>query len=163
MTVQKAWDIYDIEVKQKKEFYKKEMEKKSNIYLILGLALFSIGIILTLLGFAMPAHKGHFTTEGFLLKAFGIGLLLFSFICFGASISYNTKSKKELVGFMQENKRLYINCLSASDISEEDKLYYKQELEELRHRELLNEIRSAGADAAIAASTATMYNMINRK
>ena len=184
MTTQEAWKIYEIEVEQKKESHKRIMKKYFLSFLIIGIIGLILGIVLTIIGFSLPKNityhlKGtpyeytsaYDTTTALVLKILGICLLFFTcFFFIPQAVENGILLKKGPKDFLAENKRLYLNSLKAEDADENDIEYFKQKLENIRHVELVNEIRrasaatSAAADtAATAATAAMMYNMIDKK
>lgn len=180
MTTQEAWDIYEMEVEQKKETHKRTMKKYFISLLITGIIMLVLGIVLTKIGFSLPKKityhlKGtpdeytsaYDTSTAVSLKILGITLLFMCLFPILIATNYGSSLKKGPDNFLAENKRLYLNCLRSKDIDEDDIEYYKQKLENIRHIELLDEIRCAGATASSAAATAAsasmMYHMIDKK
>ena len=54
---------------------------------------------------------------------------------------------------------LYYDYLKCSDMSEKDKEYYKQRLEDFRYGELINSINNASSDI----SAATLFSTLDKK
>ena len=169
MTLQEAYDNYEIEVEEKKERHKNRIKKSMIIWSIVGSIAIIIFIILLDFAYNIPLEKSIFGEKW--ERTFGAQMLIF--VSWGAIgfipillliglISTFISIKKGPKSFLEENRNLYMNCLTADDVNEKGKLYYRQKLEELRHLELLRAIRSAGNAAAAAASTAMMYHMIDR-
>lgn len=141
MTIKEAEDQYYREM----ENYENEMAKKKKQVIIIcslicGLFLIA-GIVLTIIGFNTPPEilTGGFEWEpasAIFEKVCGIGLMVFtpfivliSFMFFRVSV---TKGKLKYLSQIISN--LYSNYIRSEDIKAEDVEFYKQKLEDNRHR-----------------------------
>ena len=162
MTKLEAEKIYETQVEERIALHKIQIEK----YIKQGKRSKRIGNILIVIGLIMLIFA--ISLSDFAIQVFFImscpTVLLFGIVVRTIGVNYNiSRSKKGPDNFICENKALYLNYLRCTDISDEDKLYYKQELENIRNIELRLTISSAMKDVSTSVYMGTMFNMINKK
>lgn len=172
MTLQEAWKIYQKEVQQKTESYQNAILKSRQKWTIVGIVAAIIGFILLIIGYSLPLETDILGNEersigAFLLILYGWMILAVVSISFLIAIpASNKKIEEGPPNFLLEGKNYYLNCLRADDIDADQKIYCEQKLKDIRHQELLSEIRNV-ADAAntatAVASAAMLHNVINKK
>ena len=160
MTIKEAEKIYEWEVTDCIESNKKQAKKKTWVRSIIFIILIVAGIVLTVKGFTAPPEidwKGE-ETESFgasLMKAYGIILICVGAFCL-LLIPLIYKEIKNREDFSIPRKNLYYNYLKCEDMSQEDKEYYIQKLEEIRNDELVAAIHRGSADASAAILFTTL-------
>ena len=157
MTLKEAYDNYEIQVEQKIEAHKKKYKKNLRLCAIVAPILLVVAIVAILL----------MQFSGFLDGIIFVCVCIFlSIAVILAFVCEAIKKLKKGPSFFYENKELYFNYLTASDINEEGRFYYREKLEEMRHCEKLEAIARVEQEVSIAsttASTAMMYSVINKK
>ena len=173
MTLEKAWKIYERQVKQREMAYRQSILKSRRNWTIVGISIAIIGLIMLMIGYGLPLKANIISGE----KERSLGaifLILFGWLIpVSVAISFligipasNRKLEEGAPNYLSESKSYYLNCLMAEDIDDDQKDYCKQKLEEIRHKELLYAIRNAAnaANTATAvASAAMLHNVINNK
>ena len=146
MTIKEAEDQYYREM----EHYENKMaRKKKRAILLCGLicGLFLIvGTVLTIIGYNTPPEilSGGFeweTTGAIFEKVCGIGMIVFTpFIVLCIFLFFRVSVMKEKWNRLSQIiGNLYSNYLRSEDIEEKDAEFYKQKLEDNRHRYTLPE------------------------
>ena len=158
MTLKEAYDNYEIQVEQKIEAHKKKYKKNLRLCAIVAPIVTFIVVISDLL---------LLIDYNFFLVMIIANIALFCPLCLSWSKLFEAIEKlKKGPSFFYENKELYFNCLTASDINEEGRFYYREKLEEMRHCEKLEAIARVEQEVSIASTTASaamMYSVINKK
>ena len=170
MTIKEAENQYDWEVANSVaksiEQHKKQMRKAFTVWMSIGFILIIIGIVLILKGVTAPPEINFLGNEeepfwASMAKTFG-GLILFYGVGASAIALCCKFKKKKPDNFLPQIRNLYLNYLKCEDMSNDDKEYYIQKLEEIRNMELVNAVRSAASTASTAAATAIMFSALNK-
>ena len=138
MTIKEAEEIWFLAVdKEMKEQETTKRQKK--VIIIIGSIFLGIGGILLAVGFSLPKEESYWNlawgikiASVFILPV-GIGLI---FAAGMLALDFG-KNDKEI---LSARKELYMNYLRCVDMSEEEKEYYRQKLEEIRYAELASNI-----------------------
>ena len=147
MTIKEAEEIWFLAVDKKME--EQETTKHwMKVIIIIGSIFLGIGGIVLAVGFSLPKEESYWNgivvykqsrlasnikiASVFILLV-GIGLFFAAGIL---ALDFNKKDKEML----SARKELYANYLRCVDMSEEEKEYYKQKLEEIRYAELASKI-----------------------
>lgn len=165
MTIEEAHKQYEKEVQICIEEHNRSCEKNFVTSIIVGSILIVLGIILLVIGNSIPpeiASYGEYETAGAILcKCFGTGLLVggIPFLLLMPR-SIRKKQKEGPKSFWVQNKRLLLNYLKCEDMNQEGKEHYRQELEEMKHLEVLMAINRASNRISGDIAVATMYTTI---
>lgn len=164
MTIEQAENQYNLEVKNSIEQHKQQLSKLILIWTIISSVCILVGIILIVIGFSTPPEIDSLgfewdTTPAILSKLFGFISLWIGLAFLLILIPFFLKNKKlGPVSFLPQIKNLYLNYLACEDLSENEREFYKQKLEDIRNAELVKAIRSASA----TASTAILFSMLKK-
>ena len=163
MIIAEAEELFKIEVAEYCKQKALGVRKSLKIWNIISVVILIIGIVLIIVGLSLPPKIdsfGEYDSAGAIVsKLFGSIALIIGIIFL---ISFNLCAKKTLQdgprGYTTQVKNLYLNYLKCSDMSDTDKEFYVQKLEEIRNAELVSAIRSAG----LSASAALMFTVIKK-
>ena len=164
MTIFEAEKQFRCEVENHYKLTAQRAKKAMMIWSMIGVILIMIGIILAVIGFATPPEIDSLgfewtSTAALFEKVFGIGMIcLGAFFTLFMNIMGHRAIKKGPQNFLPQIKNLYLNYLQCEDISNSDKEFFKQKLENIRTMELVNAINKASANA----SAAIMYSMLHK-
>ena len=164
MTINEAEQQYSLEVANCIEQHKKQIQKAKTISIIIDFCLILIGIVLTIVGYTTPPEVTSWGYESessaaIFEKIFGITSLVIGAVILLIIIpSLNKAQRKGPQNFLPQIKNLYFNYLKCEDMSDEDKDFYKQKLEDIRNMELVDAINRAST----AASAAIMFNALHK-
>ena len=165
MTIKEAENQYYHEVENCREQHIMKAKKAILIWNIIGSLLIVVGLILMIIGFTTPPEIDSFGYEwepiGALFeKAYGIvSLGLGVFFILLLNLGGRRAIKKGPRNFLPQIKNLYLNYLKCDDMSNDEKEFYKQKLENIRNMELVNAIQHS---ASVAASTAIMFSTLHK-
>lgn len=164
MTIKEAENRYYEELAQCVDIYNKKIKKELTIWCVINFILIISGLILIIIGVSAPytvdflgyksypAYATYCKFYGFVSLPLGSVLLL-------VIIPSYSKLKKKGPDIFPLVRFLYYDYLKCSDMSEEDKEYYKQRLEDFRYGELINSINNASSDI----SAVTLFSTLNKK
>lgn len=162
MTIAEAENQYKTDVENARQWFIMRLKKSIKIWNSISIVLIVAGIVLTIIGFTTPPEIDSIGYESLPAGAlceriFGIALLILGvFWLLIFNLSYKSNLKRGPKNFNEETKTLYLNYLKCSDMSDTDKEFYKQKLEEMRNSELVSAIRSAAASNASAIMFTTL-------
>ena len=145
MTKLEAEKQYKIEVQELIIEHKRKMKNLLIFFLILAPVLLITGTILLIIGLKLNSEGRYESDEIFFI--FTLISFFFMIILSAVGLPLTIRAiKKGPKSFLYQNKNLYLNYLRCTDISNEDKLYYTQKLEEIRNMELCSSISAAARD-----------------
>lgn len=163
MIIAEAEELYKIEVAEYRKQHALGVRKSLKIWNIISVVVLIIGIVLIIVGLSLPPETDllgtHDSIGALMSKTFGstalilgIFLLIFGSLCAKKTLQNGPRD------YTTQVKNLYLNYLKCSDMSDTDKEFYVQKLEEIRNAELVSAIRSAG----LSASAALMFTVIKK-
>ena len=163
MIIAEAEELYKIEVAEYRKQHALGVRKSLKIWNIISVIILIIGIVLIIVGLSLPPKVdsfGEYDSAGAIVsKYFGSAALIIGILFL---LIFNLSAKKTLKNgpqdFTEQVKNLYLNYLKCSDMSDTDKEFYVQKLEEIRNAELVSALRSAG----LSASAALMFTVIKK-
>lgn len=163
MIIAEAEELYEIEVTEYRKKHASAVKKSLKIWNIIGAVLLIIGTVLIIVGVSLPkeiySYGTYDSTGAIVLKCLGPIALIWGGIPLIIMNLFGRKALKDgPKNFTAQIKSLYLNYLKCSDMSDTDKEFYKQKLEDIRNSELVNAIRNAG----LSASAAIMFTAIKK-
>ena len=164
MTIKEAENQYYHEVENCREQHIMKAKKAILIWNIIGPLFIVVGLILMIIGFTTPPEITSWgyesvPTGAIFERVYGIGsLLLGAFCMLLMNLGGRRAIKKGPRNFLPQIKNLYLNYLICDDMSNDEKEFYRQKLEDIRNMELVNAIHSAST----AASTAIMFSTLHK-
>lgn len=148
MTIAEAEKQYNREIKQLKEDYKKSMSDNMCISAIIGGTLWLLAIIFFIMSSSSSDNGASIIVA--------VPSLVFGSILLAFALHFLIEQNKEPKNFLPQIKNLYLNYLQCEDLSADNKEFYKQKLEEIRHFELINAINNASLSAMSAILFTTL-------
>lgn len=148
MTIAEAERQYDHEIKQLKEDYKNKMGN----YICISATVGGILFLITLIFFAMNNSSRD---NGLTIILVATSLIIW-IVTFALMRHFSKEQDKGPTNFLPQIKNLYLNYLQCEDLSADNKEFYKQKLEEIRHFELINAINNASLSAMSAILFTTL-------
>lgn len=164
MTIKQAENQYDLEVKNSIEQHKERLNKLILIWAIISSICILVGFVLIIIGFTTPPEIDSFggewdTSTAIITKLFGFMALSWGAIILLIIIPFLLKNRKiGPASFLPQIENLYLNYLVCEDLSENEKEFYKQKLENIRNAKLVNALRHASA----TASTAILFSTLKK-
>ncbi len=165
MTIAEAERIYEWQVEKEIEWCKKRLRKRIKVFAVIAAVLFLVGMVLLIIGLTAPMEIDYFGNEtrtigadmeiGFGAVLLGLGVLYVLPILFNYKALKNVPESLDLDLTLQI-KNLYFNYLKCEDISQEEKEFYIQKLEDIRNNELVRAVHGASANASAAILFTTL-------
>lgn len=160
MTVDMAERRYISEVDAYCEQFIKKTKKGRKVGNIIFSVLLVSGIVMTIVGFVLPPERLYYgeviSTAAIFLRIYGIIALCVSALFLPVlNVLFHKDLKRGPRNFLVQKKNLYFNYLKCEDMSDSDKEFYKQKLEDIRNMELVSAIHrsSDSVSAAILFTT----------
>ncbi len=150
MTILETEGIYQAKVKRYKDSFKKKSKRVSIVIFVIACILSILGIILLIAGYAEPKEIDSFgfeweSPDAIIEKMFGVIMLFFGIIAFILSFCGYISSKKDPENYLHLNKELWLDYIRCEDVSQADKEYFKQKLEDVRAAEIARSLDKASA------------------
>ena len=146
MTIIEAEKQYELDVQELQARSEQVKRKTTAIGRVVGIIFVLIGIVLLIVGATKEPIvyevSGFVDNNNTLEYAFGAMCLIWGIIAIVVSL-YVKKNIK--INYLQANKNLYMNYIRCTDMSEQDREFYKQKLEEIRMAEIRRAVSNAGA------------------
>ncbi len=148
MTIAEAERQYDHEIKQLKEDYKNKMGN----YICISATVGGILWLLAIIFFIMSSSS----SDNVISICLAVPSLAGGSIILILIYHFSKKQEKGPENFLPQIKNLYLNYLQCEDLSADNKEFYKQKLEEIRHFELINAINNASLSVMSAILFTTL-------
>ena len=146
MTIVEAEKQYELEVEELKVRCEQFKKKATVMGRFIGIILIVIGVVLFIVGATKEPivyeASGFVDNNNTLEYVFGALCLIWGVSAFFIVWQINKSAK---VNYLPANKNLYMNYIRCADMSEQDREFYKQKLEEIRMAELKRAVSNTGA------------------
>lgn len=161
MTVDMAERRYISEVDAYCEQFIKKTKKGRKVGNIIFSVLLVSGIVMTIVGFVLPPERLYYgeviSTAAIFLRIYGIIALCVSALFLPVlNVLFHKDLKRGPRNFLVQKKNLYFNYLKCEDMSDSDKEFYKQKLEDIRNMELVGAIHRSSDSVSAAILFATL-------
>ena len=169
MTIKETEEKYFNQMLEFEKLYAEKNKRNKIIFLVISLVFLIAGLIMTVKAYTTPKEvityeSGYSyereSTSIIFMKIFSlplaiIGVSLLSISLFAKKL---VNQDIEVLEKLEIKRQLYLNYLRCEDITEKDKEYCKQMLEEIRYAKMVNAISRAGS----AVSSSVLLSTIHR-